>query len=390
MLKSLTNSRLAKAILFASLAAPASAAAQSIPSVVVTVENAQPSRGIFLTPPWLAIHDGTFDTYNGGAVASVPLGGNEIEALAEDGNNGPLATTFENQQPGAPQVTGLPGPFGPLAPGDSAGVTFNVDPYTNRYFSYASMIIPSNDFFIANGNPLAHRLFNDRGRFIGQDFIVSGEDSNDAGTEANDEHAPNVAFLNQSAPNTGVAQNLPVSSPAPGFAERGATAFPDGVLNHPVFANADFNDADDRLFKVSFRYVDLGGDVTLRSRLSADEVISPDAVNSRGRARADLTARNGRRVRIDVNVTRPLSGPVTAAYLHLGREGANGPAVVDLGRGVRRNGVRLSVTEGDLIGELGGEEFVSFLNELAAGNIYINLHTAEYPNGEIRGQVTLR
>jgi hypothetical protein len=30
------------------------------------------------------------------------------------------------------------------------------------------------------------------------------------------------------------------------------------------------------------------------------------------------------------------------------------------------------------------------LNELAAGNIYLNIHTAEYPAGELRGQVSLR
>ena len=204
---------LSSAVLLAAFATPSVAFAQSNPSVVVTVENAQPSRGVFLTPPWLGIHDGTFDTYDGGALASIPLGGNEIESLAEDGNNGPITATFDARLPNAPQVQGLPGPAGPLAPGDSASITFNVDPSSDRYFSYASMIIPSNDFFIANGNPFAHQLFDDDGKFVGQNFVVSGDETNDAGTEANDEIASNVAFLAQGGPNIGTTEALPVTMP---------------------------------------------------------------------------------------------------------------------------------------------------------------------------------
>ena len=52
-------------VLAISLALPAAAWADSIPSVVVDLENGQPSRGIFLTPIWIGIHDGTFDSYDG-------------------------------------------------------------------------------------------------------------------------------------------------------------------------------------------------------------------------------------------------------------------------------------------------------------------------------------
>lgn len=361
----------------------------SIPSVVVTVENAQPGNGAFLTPPWIAIHDGTFDTYDGGSLASVPLGGNEIESLAEDGNTAPLTAAFSASQPLSPQVSALAGPFGPLAPGQRIGTTLNVDPSRDRYFSYASMIIPSNDAFLANGNPLAHELFDASGHFVATDFIVSGDESNDAGTEVNDEIASNVAFLAQAAPNTGTTEALPVTSPSPGFAAAGTLAFPDGVLNHPAFGNADFNDSDDRLLAVTFRYVDLGGVVFYTADLETAQEIQADAVNSAATGGAILRSSNGSSLGIIAN-TQNLTGPITMAHLHLGAPGTNGPVIVDLGAGLQSgNGIRLAVSAADLTGPLAGATFVDFLNEVAAGNVYVNLHTQAFPAGELRGQVGL-
>ena len=385
----LRKNLLVRSILAIGLALPAVALAKSIPSVVVTLENGQPSRGVFLTPPWIGIHDGTFDSYDGGQLASVPLGGDEIERLAEDGNNAPIAATFDQVTGGAPQVEAVLGPGGPLAPGDRASVTLNVDPSVDRYFSYASMIIPSNDFFVANGNPLAHELFDASGDFVGQGFVVSGDETNDAGTELNDEVAGHVAFLNQTVPNTGDPESEPVITPAPGFAAPGSLTYPDGVLNHPVFVNGDFNDADDRLLVVTFRFVDLGGKVRFRSRLSPDQEIQSDPVDSEARGRARLTSKDAQQLTISVQFD-DLLGPVVAAHLHLGQAGTNGPIVVDMGSGIGNARVRFTATAGDLAGPLAGEDLLALLNELAAGNIYINLHTAQFPEGELRGQVALR
>ncbi|MEM8493690.1 MAG: spondin domain-containing protein [Pseudomonadota bacterium] len=364
------------------------ALADSVPAVVVTVENAQPSRGVFLTPPWLGIHDGSFDSYDGGAPASVPLGGDEIERLAEDGDNSAITATFEALLPDAPQVAGLPGPGGPLAPGDRASTVFRVNPLVDRYFSYASMIIPSNDFFIANGNPLAHQLFDDNGEFVGTNFIVGGSETNDAGTEVNDEIASNVAFLAQAAPDVGVTENLPVIAPAPGFAAPGTLTFPNGVLNHPVFANGDFNDADDPIFRVSFRFLDLAGRLNFDSVLSTDQEVTAMAVESEGTGDAQGIARGGEMLRVVVR-TQNLTGPVTMAHLHLGQAGVNGPVVVDLGPGIQRsnNRVNLQITEADLVGVLAGMDLETLLAEMAAGNVYVNIHTEANPAGEIRGQL---
>ena len=360
----------------------------SIPSVVVRITNLSPSRGTFLTPVWIGLHDGTFDSYDGGEAASVPLGGNEIEALAEDGNTGPISDTFSTLTGDAPQAT-VPGPAGPLAPGESRAITLNVDPLDNRYFSYASMIIPSNDAFVANGNPLAHMLFDDDGEFVGEGFLVSGDESNDAGTEVNDEIASNVAFLAQGGPNIGDDEDGVVVTPHPGFAAPGDLAYPDGILNYPVFANSAISEAGDRLLGVEFRYVDFGDRVRFRSSLSPDQEVQGERVDSEGSGVARLRSKDGNELRVRINFD-DLTGDLIAAHLHLGAPGTNGPVIVDLEEGIRSRSVRITVDEDDLTGPLAGADFLTFLNELAAGNVYINLHTAEFPAGEIRGQVDLK
>lgn len=57
--------------------------------VRVTVENLSPTGGTLLTPVWVGFHDGTFDLYDRGGVASPAL-----ERLAEDGNTAPLSAAF--------------------------------------------------------------------------------------------------------------------------------------------------------------------------------------------------------------------------------------------------------------------------------------------------------
>lgn len=369
-------------------AAQASGSSTSIPSVVVKIRNLAPSRATFLTPPWIAIHDGTFDSYDGGQAASVPLGGDEIERLAEDGDTASISATFEALMPGAPQATVL-GPAGPFAPGETQAITLNLDPSVHRYFSYASMIIPSNDAFVANGNPLAHQLFDEDGDFVGEEFFVSGDETNDAGTEVNDEDDVNVAFLNQSAPNTGLVEGGLVVTPHPGFAAAGSLTYPDGILNYPVFANSGISTSSDRLLGFEFVYVDLGRSVRFTSDLSPGQELQADPVDSEGSGSATLRSRRGEEVEVRIRFRR-LTGPLIAAHLHLGQAGVNGPVVVDLEDGIRGRDVRFTVKGDDLVGPLAGRGVIALLNELAAGNIYINLHTDDFPAGEIRGQVELR
>ena len=109
--------------------------------------------------------------------------------------------------------------FGVATGGEAASVILSIgDPTVNRYLSYASMIIPSNDAFIGNGDPLAHAIFDGSGQFVGADFLVLGSDVSDSGTEVNSEI--DVAFLagpnGQTGPNQGADENGVVGT-HPGF-----------------------------------------------------------------------------------------------------------------------------------------------------------------------------
>lgn len=374
----------------AAVAAPALAETRSIPSVVVIVENGAPARGALQTPVWVGIHDGSFDIYDRG----VPLGAGSlvaaeaVERLAEDGATGPISAEFAAALPAAPQAT-LVGPTGPLVSGGMSSTTFNVNPETDQYFSYGSMVIPSNDAFIANGSPTAHRLFNDSGRFVGANFAVAGTEVLDAGTEVNDEIAANTAFLNQGGPNIGVPESNPVELHE---GLRTDLTFPDGVLTHPVFGAADFLAPNYRAAEFRFRYVDLGRTNRFTSLLRPQNEVTGPTVNSRARGLAFALSRGGDEVLLQIS-TSGLTGPAVMAHLHNAQDGANGPIVANLTPDLQ-NGRRVlsSISGADVVGPLANaaDPLLALLNEMAAGNIYINIHTEANPAGEIRGQVRLR
>ncbi len=200
--------------------------AASAVTLKVTIESLVPDQGVLFTPVWVGFHDGSFDVYDRNVPASNFPG---LESIAEDGNTGPISGRFASEQSASGGVDGTVlglggGVPGPLDPGEMTMQTFDVDPSAGRYFSYASMIIPSNDAFVANGNPLAHEIFDANGNFLGADFIVLGADVLDAGTEQNTEM--NAAFINQTAPNQGPDENGNVIL-HPGF--NGSSLNPNGT-----------------------------------------------------------------------------------------------------------------------------------------------------------------
>ncbi|MEM9266863.1 MAG: spondin domain-containing protein [Cyanobacteria bacterium P01_F01_bin.13] len=180
------------------------ATAVSAATLKVTIENLAPINGGFLTPAWVGFHDGTFDLYNRGESLDGFPG---LESLVEDGDTTQLTDAFAAANPDGVQATLLSDGPPPLEPGEVTSFILDVDPAVNQYFSYASMVIPSNDAFIANGDPLAFEIFDDAGNFLGADFIVPGSGVLDGGTEVNDELPFSTAFLGQQTPNTGTDEN---------------------------------------------------------------------------------------------------------------------------------------------------------------------------------------
>lgn len=150
----------------------------------ISITNNSGPGGLTLTPLYTAFHDGTFDTFDVGSQASAG-----IEALAEDGNFTPIMQARQASHPNSQGavVTAPQGFAGaPLIEPGETGSTFVDVNSSNAFFSFLSMILPSNDQFIGNSDPTAHRLFDAAGNFLGTQTInVTGLNAYDAGTEVN-------------------------------------------------------------------------------------------------------------------------------------------------------------------------------------------------------------
>ena len=94
---------------------------------------------------------------------------------------------------------------------------------------------------------------------------------------------------------------------------------------------------------------------------------------------------------------------VVAAHIHLGDADVNGPVVAFLFSGAeqgRVNGVIATgtITADNLVGPLNGQPLSALVEQLDAGETYVNVHTndfvpptntgpGDFPGGEIRGQI---
>lgn len=183
----------ATAALLAALAALAPAPSRA-EVLRITVTNPQEAGGFAITPLWFGLHDGTFDEFDPGAAAyddgnpattDFPF----MRPLAELGNPTDLGNAFMAAQPGGlAGVIASGGAVPPFLPGASQSLDLDVtDPSARRYLSFAAMVVPSNDLFVGNADPLAHPLFDGSGHFLGPITItLYGADVYDAGTEVND------------------------------------------------------------------------------------------------------------------------------------------------------------------------------------------------------------
>lgn len=163
------------------MTAPAAARSQR---VTVTVENLAPAGSIATAPLRIGFNRGTFDAFDAGEAPGAP-----IISIAEGGSGADWFPAFASADPMA--VLGTVG--GLLTPGASAVAQFIVDPALNPFFTFAAMVVPSNDYFIGNDNPMAYRLFDSSGNLAITSIDQFGSDIWDAGSEVFDPSA--AAFL---------------------------------------------------------------------------------------------------------------------------------------------------------------------------------------------------
>ena len=115
---------------------------------------------------------------------------------------------------------------------------------------------------------------------------------------------------------------------------------------------------------------------TYYTNLTGAAVVGGGDVDGSGRAEVSVSDELDQ-VCYDLNDIRGI-GPITAAHIHRGAAGTNGPPVVTFTR----------ANEGGYKGCTGASEFIQEFLEGNPNAFYVNVHTAEYPNGAIRGQLT--
>lgn len=170
-------------LLAAGLTMAGTAQAESA-QVVVTITNLAPTNSLAFAPLRVGFGNGSFDGFNLGQAAGAP-----IVSVAEGGSGAAWFPAFAAADPGA--NTGTVG--GLLLPGASAQAQFMLDTNTQGVFSFAAMVVPSNDFFIGNDNPTAYRLFNAAGQLSLGSITVKASHIWDAGSEVFDPAA--AAFV---------------------------------------------------------------------------------------------------------------------------------------------------------------------------------------------------
>lgn len=76
-------------------------------------------------------------------------------------------------------------------------------------------------------------------------------------------------------------------------------------------------------------------------------------------------------------LTLNLDNGIAASHLHLGAQGQNGDVLLSLDEGINGEMINLNTSNFD----------DSIITELVGGNVYLNIHTASNPDGEIRAQL---
>ena len=124
--------------------------------------------------------------------------------------------------------------------------------------------------------------------------------------------------------------------------------------------------------------------------LSGNEEVPPVQTDATGSA--EFTAPHFDNIGYSVEVSN--IDKVTAAHIHSGKIGENGPIVVTLFKAetpstepINGNLASGNITNANLEGPMAGKTVIDLTKSMELGETYVNVHTEENPNGEIRGQI---
>jgi hypothetical protein len=230
--------------------------------IEVTVENLAPTNSVSFAPLRVGFNSGVYDAFNEGETATAP-----IISIAEGGSGADWFPAFMAADPTATLGTVVPNPAGPLLPGQSGSAVFNIDPSINRFFTFAAMVVPSNDYFIGNDSPTQYQILDASGNLLISSITQYGRDIWDAGSEVDD--PANAAFLVDGDNAGRIADNGVVE-----FDFAGLDIF-NGLETAAGYTFDRQFGGDDAVYRISFRVVPtpasagllgLGGLMALRRR----------------------------------------------------------------------------------------------------------------------------
>lgn len=147
------------------------------------------------------------------------------------------------------------------------------------------------------------------------------------------------------------------------------------------------------IFLIIVLFASLGiaaGGRNFKAELSGGNVVPPVKTKAKGEA-TFMLSKDGKSMTYKLTVKD--IEDVTAAHIHQGRQGKNGPPVAMLYAGPKKAGKfsgtlsEGTVTGKSLMSSLKGKPFGSLVKMIESGDAYVNVHTDKYPDGEIRGQI---
>jgi hypothetical protein len=147
------------------------------------------------------------------------------------------------------------------------------------------------------------------------------------------------------------------------------------------------------IFSVTVLFASLAtaaGNGSFKASLSGNEAVPRVKTKAKGDAVFHLS-KDGKELTYKLTVND--IEDITAAHIHMGKKGKNGPPVAFLFAGPEKKGMENGVlsegtlTDKDLIGPLKGKSIHSLVNTIKAGGAYVMVHTEKHPEGELRGQI---
>jgi hypothetical protein len=126
------------------------------------------------------------------------------------------------------------------------------------------------------------------------------------------------------------------------------------------------------------------------AQLSGEQEVPPLQTNASGIAWFKSNRDN---LEFELNVT-DLQG-ITMAHIHNGKQGEIGPPVIALYKSdsptIRMNGKLATgnTTANMLEGPMAGKQIANLTTAMKNNETYVNVHTQQNPNGEIRGQIII-